>query len=69
MKKIQARGEVHDFELQLEKPSGERFWGSATASLDTIDGEEYFVGVIQDITERREYKHSSGTYIMPLVRW
>jgi PAS domain S-box-containing protein len=55
--KIQTEGEVHDFELQLEKPSGERFWGSATASLETIDGEEYFIGVIQDITERREYKH------------
>ena len=55
--KIQAKGEVHDFELEFENPSGERFWGSATASLDTIDGEEYFVGVIQDVSERREYKH------------
>ena len=55
--KIQTTGEVYDFELELQKPSGERFWGSATASLDTIDGEEYFIGVIQDITERREYKH------------
>ena len=55
--KIQAKGEIRNFELELEKSTGERFWGSATASLDTIDGEEYFIGVIQDITERREYKH------------
>jgi len=56
-KKIQSKGEINDFELEFEKHTGERFWGSATASLDTIDGEEYFIGVIQDITERREYKH------------
>jgi len=55
--KIQTDGEISDFELEFEKPTGERFWGSATASLDTIDGEEYFIGTIQNTTERREYKH------------
>jgi len=55
--KIQAEGEINDFEVAFEKPTGERFWGSATASLDAIDGEEYFIGVIQDTTERIEYKH------------
>lgn len=54
-KKLKKNGEVHNFELEFEKPSGERFWGSATASIDTIAGDEYFIGAIQDISGRKKY--------------
>lgn len=54
--KLQTSGEIHDYEIELEKPHGEQFWGSETASIDTIGGDEYIIGIIQDVTEQREYK-------------
>jgi PAS domain S-box-containing protein len=35
---------------------GDPLWGSTTATIDTIDGEEYFLGVVQDISERKQYE-------------
>ncbi|MWV41877.1 PAS domain S-box protein [Natrialba sp. INN-245] len=52
--RLEAEGRITESELELETLSGERFWGSVTAIATTVDGETYFDGVIQDITERTE---------------
>ncbi|RQG95092.1 PAS domain-containing sensor histidine kinase [Natrarchaeobius chitinivorans] len=52
--RLEADGRIAESELELETLSGERFWGSVTAIATTVDGETYFDGVIQDITERKE---------------
>lgn len=53
---LESNGEVSDYELELVTADGEQLWGSTTATLDTIDGEEYFLGVVQDISERKQYE-------------
>lgn len=56
LKEVQETGLVQDNELKLETVNGDTFWGSTTASIETIGAEEYLVGIIQDITERKQYQ-------------
>ena len=53
---VESNGEVTDYELELVTADGDQLWGSATATLDTIDGEEYFLDVFQDISESKQYE-------------
>lgn len=53
---LESNGEVSDYELELVTADGEQLWGSTTATLDTVDGEEYFLGIVQDISDRKQYE-------------
>ena len=53
---LRANDAVHDYELELTTADGERFWGSTTATIDTIGDTEYFLGIVQDISERKAYE-------------
>ncbi|MFC7187601.1 PAS domain-containing protein [Halorubrum yunnanense] len=54
--RLRATGEVEDREIELATADGERFWGSVTATVDAVNGDEYVTGVVQDISERKEYE-------------
>jgi PAS domain S-box-containing protein len=53
---LESNSKVTDYELELMTADDEQLWGSTTATLDTIDGEEYFLKIIQDISERKQYE-------------
>jgi len=54
--KLRAEGEVRDEELELQKVDGTTLWGSVTAMKTAEDGEVYFDGAIEDISERKAYE-------------
>ena len=56
LKEVHNSGSVQDTELKLETVNGDTFWGSTTASIETIGDEEYLLDIIQDITERKQYQ-------------
>jgi len=56
LKEVRDSGLVQDKELKLETVNGGTFWGSTTASIETIGNEKYLLGIIQDITERKQYQ-------------
>jgi len=52
---LRERGRLEGKEVRLETLSDEPFWASMTASAETNDeGELRFIGIIEDITERKE---------------
>ena len=52
---LRERGRIEGQEVELETLAGETFWASMTASAETSDdGELRFIGIIEDITERKE---------------
>ena len=53
-RKLEAEQQVVEEELRLETRDGELFWGAVTAIRHEIDGEVYYDGIVQDVTERRE---------------
>jgi PAS domain S-box-containing protein len=52
-RKLDEEGIVVDEELRLETLDGEQFWGSVTAIKHETDGDVYYDGIVQDITERK----------------
>ena len=50
------RGVVTEAELELTTLHDEPLWGAVTAIAREVDGTTVFDGVIQDITERKQYK-------------
>ena len=53
-RKLEREGQVLTEELRLETLDGDPFWAAVTAIRHEIDGEVYYDGIVQDITERRE---------------
>jgi PAS domain S-box-containing protein len=51
---LEREGLVEDYELKQETLDGDEIWISVTAIRVEEDGEVYFDGVVQDITERKE---------------
>jgi len=52
-KKLEEAGSVEQYEAQLTTLDGDPFWGSMTADLVEIGGNEYFIGIIEQISERK----------------
>ncbi len=50
---LHAHGVVNDFEVQLKRHDGSRFWGSMSGRLIEYQGEEVIVCSTVDLTERR----------------
>jgi PAS domain S-box-containing protein len=53
-RELEERGIVQEMELQQETLEGDHIWISVTAIRTEEEGEVYFDGIIQDITERKE---------------
>ncbi|MFB6083816.1 MAG: PAS domain S-box protein [Halorientalis sp.] len=53
-RKLDTEGHIEEEELRLETLSGEPFWGAVSAIRHEIDGEVYYDGIVQDVTERHE---------------
>ncbi|MFC7131722.1 MULTISPECIES: PAS domain S-box protein [Salinibaculum] len=53
-RKLDAEGRVLEEMLRLETLDGEAFWGAVTAIRHEVEGEVYYDGIVQDVTERRE---------------
>jgi PAS domain S-box-containing protein len=53
-RKLEKERQVVGEELRLETMGGEPFWGAVTAIRHEVDGEVYYDGIVQDVTERRE---------------
>lgn len=49
-----AAGEPQAFEWLIERADGERVWVRARLALTQLDGEEYVIAEIQDISDRKE---------------
>ena len=56
LKELHDSGLVQDKEFKLKTVNGDTLWGSTTARIETIGNEEYLLGIIQDITERKQYQ-------------
>ncbi|MEF8870874.1 MAG: PAS domain S-box protein [Haloarculaceae archaeon] len=53
-RKLEQEGRIVEETLRLETLDGEPFWAAVTAIRHETDGDVYYDGIIQDITERRE---------------
>ncbi len=51
--RLRAQGSIDDYELELVRGDGTRFWGSVSARLIEHEGEEVVVSSILDLTPRR----------------
>ncbi len=49
-------GLVVEREMRFQRLDGEQFWASVTAIRYEGDGETYFDGIVEDITERKRYQ-------------
>jgi len=56
LKEVHDSGLVQDKEFKLKTVNGDTLWGSTTARIETIGNEKYLLGIIQDITERKQYQ-------------
>ena len=56
LKELHDSGLVQDKEFKLKTVNGDTLWGSTTARIETIGNEKYLLGIIQDITERKQYQ-------------
>jgi PAS domain S-box-containing protein len=54
--RIIEEGLVENEEVRLQTLDGEELWGEVTAIRVEEDGDVYFDGAIQDITERKQYE-------------
>lgn len=50
---LREEGTIDQYEVQLTTLDGEPFWASMTAKIAEVDGEEYIIGIIEDISERK----------------
>ena len=55
-RKLRENGVVRNEELELSTPDGETVWVSETAIRTEEDGQVYFDGIVEDITERKTYE-------------
>jgi len=55
-RELAEHGRVEDYEIEFETVDGDRFWGSLTATTETLDDETQVIGIIQEISERRQYE-------------
>jgi PAS domain S-box-containing protein len=53
-RKLEQEGRIVEEKIRMETMDGEPFWAAVTALRHEIDGEVYYDGIVQDITERRE---------------
>ena len=54
--RLLEEGLVVEHEQEYQRFDGERFWASLTAMRFDADGQTYFDGILEDITERKRYK-------------
>jgi len=52
MEELVEEGFIDNYEIELKKANGSSFWASISGQL--FDNNQYFEGVIQDITEKKE---------------
>jgi PAS domain S-box-containing protein len=52
--KLDTEGRVEEEEIRLETVTGDPFWGAVTAFRHEDDGDVYYDGIVQDVTDRRE---------------
>jgi len=50
---LREEGTIDQYEVQFTTLDGELFWGSMTAKIAEIEGEEYIIGIIEDISARK----------------
>lgn len=55
-RRLKDRSRVDGATAKFETFSGEQFWGALTATLETINDDEVFIGILEDIDERREHE-------------
>jgi PAS domain S-box-containing protein len=56
---LRSEGLVREQETKYERLDGEQFWASTTAIRhDDEDGQTYFDGILEDVTERKRYKQA-----------
>jgi len=53
-----AAGELQSFEWLIERVDGERIWTDVRLALTTLDGREYVVAEIRDITARKQHQRA-----------
>jgi PAS domain S-box-containing protein len=51
---LRETGSINQYEVQLTTLEDETFWGAMTAALTEIDGTEYIIGIIEDVSERKQ---------------
>jgi PAS domain S-box-containing protein len=51
--RLRETGTISQYEVQLTTLDGELFWASMTAKFTEVDGEEYIIGIIENISERK----------------
>jgi len=61
-RRLMAEGVVEDYELKQETLAGRTIWISVTAMRTEEDGDVYFDGVVQDVTERKERERELERY-------
>ena len=54
MRALEEQGTVRDIEINLRGKTGERFVGLMSAEFIDIDGEQYVLSMINDITDRKQ---------------
>lgn len=60
--RLEREGIVADLELEQETFEGETIWISVTAIKTEEDGDVYFDGVVQDVTDRKERQRELERY-------
>jgi PAS domain S-box-containing protein len=54
--RLQSGRPVVEREVRLQRLDGEQFWASVTAIRHDEDGQTYFDGIVEDVTERKRYQ-------------
>ena len=49
--RLQEAGSLENYEIELETLQEDRFWASVTAEIADIQGTEYIIGIMEDISE------------------
>ena len=53
-----ADGEPQEFEWRIERADGERFWAEVRLARTTLDGEDYVLAEISDISARKHHQQA-----------
>lgn len=53
-RQLASDGRIVEAERRLETLDGDAFWGAISVIRHEVDGEVYYDGIVQDITERRD---------------
>lgn len=53
-----ADGEPQEFEWRVERADGERFWAEVRLARTTLDGEDYVLAEISDISARKQHQQA-----------